>query len=212
MPDDDLSSVSGFEAADSDDTNDNEVSHSAHTSHDIASAERLSIPDHLDHIFVKKSAIFIQGLEIWSLLLFKQSLMKSKTQAQLNKKVVKQLNRQFNISHVSQSNRFVTLQKELSKVIKSEVAKKVQVVRLEGVREDLQSQTKHISKYSSSFQDMQTQPRDVKDLLESAVIINETAEGEKKQKDINAIPALTQREQKTAEIEEITHSKPSPEI
>ncbi|GJU01714.1 hypothetical protein Tco_1112052 [Tanacetum coccineum] len=38
MPDDDLRSVSGYEAADSDDTNDNEVSHSAYTSHDIASA------------------------------------------------------------------------------------------------------------------------------------------------------------------------------
>ncbi|GJR35970.1 hypothetical protein Tco_1211654 [Tanacetum coccineum] len=58
----------------------------------------------------------------------------AETQAQLNKKVVKQLNKQFNISHVAQSNIFVTLQKELSKVIKSEVAKKVQVVRLEGVR------------------------------------------------------------------------------
>ncbi|GKD89138.1 hypothetical protein Tco_1364645, partial [Tanacetum coccineum] len=67
----------------------------------------------------------------------------------------------FNISHVAQSKRFVTLQKELSKVIKSEVANKVQVVGLEGVREDLQSQIKHISKYSSSFQDMQTKLHDV---------------------------------------------------
>ncbi|GKD68511.1 hypothetical protein Tco_1322601 [Tanacetum coccineum] len=48
----------------------------------------------------------------------------AETQARLNKKVVKQLNIQFNISHVVQSNRFVTLQKELSKVIKSKVAKK----------------------------------------------------------------------------------------
>ncbi|GJZ53418.1 hypothetical protein Tco_0608303 [Tanacetum coccineum] len=104
----------------------------------------------------------------------------AETQAKLNKKVVKQLNRQFNISHVAQSNRFVTLHKELCKVIKSVVAKKVQVVGLEGVREDLQSQTKHISKFSSSFQDIQTQLQDVKDLLESAVIIDETAKGEKK--------------------------------
>ncbi|GKD87898.1 hypothetical protein Tco_1359052, partial [Tanacetum coccineum] len=51
MPDDDLRSVSGFEVADSDDIHDNEVSYSAHTSQDdIASAEHLSIPDHLDHI------------------------------------------------------------------------------------------------------------------------------------------------------------------
>ncbi|GJR69354.1 hypothetical protein Tco_0015419 [Tanacetum coccineum] len=45
MSDDDLRSVSGFEAADSDDTHDNNVSHSTHISHDIASAERLSLPD-----------------------------------------------------------------------------------------------------------------------------------------------------------------------
>ncbi|GJS29246.1 hypothetical protein Tco_0489866 [Tanacetum coccineum] len=52
MPDDDLRSVSGFEVVDSDDIHDNEVSYSAHTSQDdIASAEHLSIPDHLDHIF-----------------------------------------------------------------------------------------------------------------------------------------------------------------
>ncbi|GKD47747.1 hypothetical protein Tco_1276723 [Tanacetum coccineum] len=51
MPDDDLRSVSGFEAADSDDTHDNEVSYFGHTSQDdIAFAELLSIPDHLDHI------------------------------------------------------------------------------------------------------------------------------------------------------------------
>ncbi|GKF04383.1 hypothetical protein Tco_0035051, partial [Tanacetum coccineum] len=94
-------------------------------------------------------------------------------------------------------------------LIKSEVAKKVQVIRLEGVREDLQSQTKHISKYSSSFQDMQTQLQNMKDLLESTVIIYEIAEGEKKQKDTNAIPAPTQGEHKTAE--NITPPEPSPE-
>ncbi|GJX81393.1 hypothetical protein Tco_0330874 [Tanacetum coccineum] len=50
MPDDDLRSVSGFQATDSDDTHENEVSYSAHTSQDIAFVERLRIPDHLDHI------------------------------------------------------------------------------------------------------------------------------------------------------------------
>ncbi|GKF06481.1 hypothetical protein Tco_0037149 [Tanacetum coccineum] len=56
---------------------------------------------------------------------------------------------------------------------------------------------------------MQTQLRDVKDLLESAVIIDEIVEGEKKQKDINVIPAPTQGEQKTNE--NITPPEPSPE-
>ncbi|GKE37542.1 hypothetical protein Tco_1460947 [Tanacetum coccineum] len=62
---------------------------------------------------------------------------------------------------------------------------------------------------NSSFQNMQTQLQDVKDLLESAVIIDKTAEGGKKLKDTNAIPAPTQGEHKTAE--NITPPKPSPE-
>ncbi|GJR81705.1 hypothetical protein Tco_0152490 [Tanacetum coccineum] len=56
---------------------------------------------------------------------------------------------------------------------------------------------------------MQTQLQDVKDLLESAVIIDETAKGEKKQKDTDAIPAPTQGEHKTAE--NITPLEPLPE-
>ncbi|GKC13097.1 retrovirus-related pol polyprotein from transposon TNT 1-94, partial [Tanacetum coccineum] len=185
MPDDDLRSVSGFEAANSDDTHDNEVSHSAHTSQDdIASVEHLSIPDHLEHICEEVSYLHSRlGNMESSIVQTVSDEIKSSLPAIITNALKEQLpgilsatlkdclplilNRQFNISHVAQSKRFVTLQKELSKVIKSEVAKKVQVVRLEGVREDLQSQTKHISKYSSSFQNMQTQLQDVKDLLES---------------------------------------------
>ncbi|GKG27423.1 hypothetical protein Tco_0403126, partial [Tanacetum coccineum] len=48
-----------FEDADFDDTHDNEVSHSAHTSQDdIASARRLIIPDHLDHICKEVSYLY----------------------------------------------------------------------------------------------------------------------------------------------------------
>nr|GEU39404.1 ulp1 protease family, C-terminal catalytic domain-containing protein [Tanacetum cinerariifolium] len=46
-------------------------------------------------------------------------------QTKLNKKVVKHLDRQFNISYVAQSKRFVTLKKELSKVLKSEMGQSV---------------------------------------------------------------------------------------
>ncbi|GJU89152.1 hypothetical protein Tco_1301575 [Tanacetum coccineum] len=49
--DDELRSVSGFEAADSDDFLDDEVSHYNHiVRDDIASAKLLSLPDHMDHI------------------------------------------------------------------------------------------------------------------------------------------------------------------
>ncbi|GJQ90874.1 hypothetical protein Tco_0002013 [Tanacetum coccineum] len=53
MPDDDLRSVSGFEAGDSDNTYDNEI---------------------IWIISVKKSTIFIQGLEIWSLMSIVQAV------------------------------------------------------------------------------------------------------------------------------------------
>ncbi|GKF56857.1 hypothetical protein Tco_0170394 [Tanacetum coccineum] len=194
MPDYELTSVSGFETAKSDDFLDNEMSTFVHiVQDDNASTERISLPDHMDHICeevsylhsklgdmessiaeIKSSlptlvtnslkeqlhellsatlkyflpSIIQESLQSYVLAVSKKF---AETQTQLNKRAVKHLNRQFNISHVAQSKRFVTLQKELSKVIKSEVIKKVQVVRLEGLREDLQSQTKHISKYCSHF-------------------------------------------------------------
>nr|GEW12434.1 hypothetical protein [Tanacetum cinerariifolium] len=185
MPDDELRFVLEFKTVDSDDFHDNDVSTSDHiVQDDCAFAKLLSLPNHMDHISLVTNALKEQLPEILSAtlkdcrsLIVKESLQTripaaskqfTETQTQLKKKVVKQMNRQFNTSHVAQSNRFVTLQKELSKVIKYEVAKKVQVVGLEGVRKDLQSQTKHISKYCSSFQNMKTQLQDVKDLPESA--------------------------------------------
>ncbi|GKA70842.1 hypothetical protein Tco_0776981 [Tanacetum coccineum] len=149
MPDDDLRSVSGFEVANSDDTDDNEVSHSAHAlQDDIASAERQSLLDHMDHICEEVNSLYLMLEDLESSISQKVSdeiqsslpaLVTNALKEQLpgilsatlkdsEQKVVKQLNRQFNISHVTQSNRFVTLQKELSKVIKSEVAKKLQDV------------------------------------------------------------------------------------
>ncbi|GJS59943.1 retrovirus-related pol polyprotein from transposon TNT 1-94, partial [Tanacetum coccineum] len=140
---------------------------------EVAEEQTMDSPhDTESEIKVVKSLFTIHLFEVQNQKM-KDYEESAETQAQLNKKVVKQLNRQFNISYVAQSNRFVTLQKELSKVIKSEVAKK-----------------------------------DVKDLLESAVIIDKTAEGEKKLKDTNAIPALTQGEHKTAE--NITPPEPLP--
>nr|GEW76043.1 hypothetical protein [Tanacetum cinerariifolium] len=58
MPKDDLRSVSGFEDTDSDDTQGNDVSHSDYTFSDHnAFAERLSLPDHLDHICKEVSSL-----------------------------------------------------------------------------------------------------------------------------------------------------------
>nr|GEX98943.1 nodal modulator 1 [Tanacetum cinerariifolium] len=179
---------------------------------DNASAERMTLPNHMDHICKEVSFLHLklsdieysiaeinsslptlitnalkeQLLDLLSVILkdclpsiIKDSLQTHiptvfekfiETQTQLNKKLIKQLNRKLNVAHVAQSNRFVILQKELSKVIRSE---------------------------------------DVKGLLESAVIIDETAEGEKKKKDENAIPASNQGEHQTAE--NITTPEPTPE-
>ncbi|GKE45353.1 hypothetical protein Tco_1472637 [Tanacetum coccineum] len=58
MPEDDLRSVSEFEAADFDDTQGNDVSHSDHIfQDDNAFAERLSLPDHMDHICEEVSSL-----------------------------------------------------------------------------------------------------------------------------------------------------------
>ncbi|GJW64608.1 retrovirus-related pol polyprotein from transposon TNT 1-94 [Tanacetum coccineum] len=201
----------GFETAESDDFLDNEMSTFDHIiQDDNASTERISLPDHMDHICEEVSSLHSKLGDMESSIaeikaslptlvtnalkeqlpelisatlkdclpsIIQESLQShipavskkfAETQTQLNKRAVKHLNRQFNISHVAQSKRFVTLQKELSKVIKSKV--------------------------------------DVKDLLESAVIIDESDEEEKKKKDENAIPSLTQGEHQTAE--NITISEP----
>nr|GEV26485.1 retrovirus-related Pol polyprotein from transposon TNT 1-94 [Tanacetum cinerariifolium] len=110
MLEDDLRSISGFEYVDSEDTQGNDVSHCDHTfpNHN-ASAEHLSLPDLLDHICEEVSSLH----------------SKLEKQTKLNKRVVKHLNRHFNIFHVTQSDRFVKLETKLSKMLKSDMGKSV---------------------------------------------------------------------------------------
>ncbi|GJS59942.1 retrovirus-related pol polyprotein from transposon TNT 1-94 [Tanacetum coccineum] len=184
MPDDDLRSVSGFQATDSDDTHQNEVSHSAHTSQDnIASAECLSIPDHLDHICKEVSYLHSRL-------------------GNMESSIVQTVSYEFKSSLPTMiTNAF---QEQLPRILLATLKDCLPLI----VKESLQTHNLAVSKLSS-FQDMQTQLQEVKDLLESAVIIDETAEGEKKQKDTNAIPTPTQGEHKTAE--NITPPEPSHE-
>ncbi|GJU26386.1 hypothetical protein Tco_1165007 [Tanacetum coccineum] len=101
-------------------------------------------------------------------------------QTELNKKMVKKMNKQFNIAHTTEIHRFVTLQKELSKVLQSEIDKSVESKvssGMEEVRDDLQTQTKHLTKYCLSVQDMQSQLQEVQHLLESAIVIDDIAGG-----------------------------------
>ncbi|GKD21442.1 hypothetical protein Tco_1223145, partial [Tanacetum coccineum] len=58
MPDDNPRFVLGFHTADSDDTHENEVSDYDHIfQDDNASAEHLSLPDHMDHIYEEVSSL-----------------------------------------------------------------------------------------------------------------------------------------------------------
>ncbi|GKC28532.1 hypothetical protein Tco_1035826, partial [Tanacetum coccineum] len=198
---------------------------SEETADDNAFAECLSLLDHMDHICEEVSSLHSKLVDMeYSIVQQVSAEIKSSLPAFVNTALKEQLHGLLSATlkdclpliikeslqtRIPASNRFVTLQKELSKVLKSKVAKsvieKVQVVGLEGVREDLHSQTKHLTKYCLSFQNMQTQLLDVKDLLESVVIIDETAKGEKKKKDENGIPAPTQGEHET--VENITPSE-----
>ncbi|GJV23925.1 hypothetical protein Tco_1376620 [Tanacetum coccineum] len=74
---------------------------------------------------------------------------------QLQKQVIKPINKKFNTYHVAESLHFVTLQKSLSKVLKSEMGTSVsEKVRsgMQDVRADLDSQIKHLGKYCSDVQ------------------------------------------------------------
>nr|GEZ48235.1 hypothetical protein [Tanacetum cinerariifolium] len=180
-----LKSVSGFETANSDNLLDNEVSTSDHIVQDNnASAECMILPDHMDHICEEVGFLHSKLCDIESSIAGIKSSLPTLVTNALKEQLPDLLSATLKdcLPLIIKDSLFVTLQKELSKVIRSEVTKKVQVVRLEGLRKDLHSQIKHISKYSSSFQVMQTQLRDVKDLLESAVVIDETAKEEKKKR------------------------------
>nr|GEY67168.1 ribonuclease H-like domain-containing protein [Tanacetum cinerariifolium] len=204
MPEDDLRSVSGFEGVDSDDTQGNDVSHFDHTFLDHnASAERLSLLEHLDHISIIKDCLpsIIQESLQTHLPAFSEQFSKKHTK--LNKKVVKHLNRQFNIFHVAQSDRFVRLETKLSKTLKTDMGKSVTTLVksiMKEVRGDLKSQAKSLGKFSLDVKNMQTQLPDIRSLLESTVIVNDTAGEEKNKKAKDPNPAATQGEPQSAKL------------
>ncbi|GJX91245.1 hypothetical protein Tco_0344571 [Tanacetum coccineum] len=126
MPDDDLQSLSGFETSVSDSSHD--VSYSEHTSWEKTTfAEFQSLSGHLDHVCEEVSLLHYKVKEMeYSIAqkvsddinpllpqLLKESLTPfipsesvAKEQAQLNKQVVKHMNRQFNIAHKAESLQF----------------------------------------------------------------------------------------------------------
>nr|GEU53192.1 retrovirus-related Pol polyprotein from transposon TNT 1-94 [Tanacetum cinerariifolium] len=160
MPEDDLRSVSGFEDADFDEIQGNDVSHSKHTFSDHnASAELLSLLDHLDHICEEVSS-----------LNSKLDTMESS--------IIHQVSDGIKSTLPALSDRFSKLETKLSKILKSDMGKSVTNLVKSGMKEvraDLKSQ-------ANDIQGMQTQLNDIQSLLKSAVIVGDTDEGEKNKK------------------------------
>ncbi|GKA97274.1 hypothetical protein Tco_0825168 [Tanacetum coccineum] len=67
------------------------------------------------------------------------------------------------------------------------------------VKDDLNSQAKSLGKFCVDVQSMQTQLNDIQSLLESAVIIDDTAKAEKNKKANDANPAATQGDHQSVE-------------
>ncbi|GJX48583.1 hypothetical protein Tco_0273773 [Tanacetum coccineum] len=122
------------------------------------------------------------------------SILHDSLPTQLHQTVVKPMKKQFNIYHKAESERFVTLQTQLTKVLKFEMRNSVSSNIRFGMQEvsnDLKTQSKSLRRLCLDVQGMQTQLIDIQGLLESAVIIDDTAEGEKNKKDKDANPAAT---------------------
>ncbi|GKB87064.1 hypothetical protein Tco_0959336 [Tanacetum coccineum] len=138
-------------------------------------AEFQSLSGHLDHVCKEVSLLHYKVEEMESLIAQKVSddISPLGTSTPLNKRVVKHMNRQFNIAHKAERLQFVTLQKALTKVLKIEMRDTISL------------------KVSLGMQD------EVRRTLEAAVIVDDHAEGEKSkegQMDENANPATTQGE------------------
>nr|GEW00544.1 retrovirus-related Pol polyprotein from transposon TNT 1-94 [Tanacetum cinerariifolium] len=174
MPDDDIRSVSEFENVDSNAEFDHEVSHSDYHKEDL----------HVDESY---ASVGLQAI----------TEKFAETQSQLKKKVMKNIKKQFNIAHTVESLRFVTLLKELTNALQSDISKSVESKvssEMEDVRDALQTQSKHLQSYCQGFQTMQSQLLDITDLLQLAFITNITAKGENEEKNENANPDLYQGE------------------
>nr|GEV01933.1 hypothetical protein [Tanacetum cinerariifolium] len=207
MPEDHLRSISGFEDADSDDIQGNNMSHSDHTFPDHnASAKRLSLPDHLDHICEEVSSLHSKLDTMESSIIHQVSDgIKCTLPAFVTTALQEQLRGLLSdilrdclpsIIHESMqtyiqasSEKFTRLETKLS------MGKSVTTLVKSGMKEvrtDLKSQ-------ANDIQYMQTQLNDIQSLLESAVIINNIAEGEKNKKAKDPSPATTQGEPQSDE-------------
>nr|GEW91708.1 hypothetical protein [Tanacetum cinerariifolium] len=195
MHEDDLRSVLGFEAADSDDTQENDVSHSDHTFPDHnASTGSLSHPDHLDHICEEVSSLHSKLGTMESSIIHQVSngikstlpaLVTIALQEQLPgllsatlKDCLPSIIQESLQTYIPTSSK--QLETKLSKALKSAMGKLVTTLvksNMKEVRDDL----------------------DIQSLIESVVTVDGTAEGEKNKKAKGSHPATSQGEPQLAE-------------
>ncbi|GKB54524.1 retrovirus-related pol polyprotein from transposon TNT 1-94 [Tanacetum coccineum] len=228
MPDDDLRSVLGFHTANSDDTHENKVSKFDHIfQDDNASAKRLSLPDHMDHIYEEVSSLHLRLGDMESSILqqvsaeFKSSLpalvtdslkeqlpsllldalkvtlpqllknsikssisksmaeelphveaqVQKNLQDQLPNLLLKPMYKEFNAFNKLESQRFVLLQKELTKSLHKNMKKSIKLKVRKGmkeVRDKLSCCTSTIATNSQHVQDLRVMFMDMVSLLEAA--------------------------------------------
>nr|GEX28057.1 hypothetical protein [Tanacetum cinerariifolium] len=174
---DDLRSVLGFETADFDDTQRNYVSRSDHTfPYHNASAKRLSLPGHLDHICEEVRSLH-------------------SNLGTMNSSIIHQVSDGIKSTLPALSDRFACLETQFSKILKSDMGKSVTSLVKSGMKEvkdNTNSQANSLGNFCLDAHSMQTQLNDIQSLLESAVLIDDTAEGEKNSKAIDTKPVATQ--------------------
>nr|GEU57553.1 retrovirus-related Pol polyprotein from transposon TNT 1-94 [Tanacetum cinerariifolium] len=188
---------SGFHIADSDDTHKNKVSKSDHIfQDDNAFAERLSLPDHMDHISLKEQLPSLLSYALKDTLpqLFKDSIKSSVSkpiveklphveaqvqknlQDQLPNLLLKPMYKEFNAFNKLESLRFVLLQKELSKSLHKNIKRSIKLKVKKGIKEVQDN----LSCYTSTMATNSQHVRDLKVMFKDMVSLPEAAEVFKK--------------------------------
>ncbi|GJW60181.1 hypothetical protein Tco_0109516 [Tanacetum coccineum] len=214
MPDDDIASLDGFESLDSadqesnsdhQDTSDTTFNASAEVRVGHLQGELHSLNTKVDQLESSISKTVADEIKssIPSVVVdtLKAQLLGLLTEAlkALEISVQKPMNKQFNAFNTLESHRFVTLQKELSKVLKTKMGKSVkEKVRkgMEDVSDRLASVQSSIATNSQHVIDLRQAFHDMIFLLESAEVFKKAnAEGEKWEKNNLESPAQKENAQ-----------------
>ncbi|GKF87021.1 hypothetical protein Tco_0254848 [Tanacetum coccineum] len=113
-----------------------------------------ALKDYLPFILKESLKTYIQAI----------SKQFAEKQTQLHKKLANKMNKQFHLAHHTESEKFIVLQKELTKVLQSDMGQTIKSqVRsgIKDVREDLNTQKKYLTKYCLFIQDMQNTLQEV---------------------------------------------------